>query len=81
MISAFKFLINYINWYVLITAFIIGLFFSSGIGGEPVKIFIYPTEDNKDLLQVKDNTGTCFSFETQEIPCSEKDEIVNIPLQ
>ena len=43
--------------------------------------YIYPTEDNKDLLQVKDNIGTCFSFETQEIPCSEKDGIVNIPLQ
>jgi|TARA_Y200000002_G_C22598809_1_gene628583 hypothetical protein len=81
MINVLKFLINYINWYVLITAFIIGLFFSSGIGGEPVKIFIYPTQDNKDLLQVKDHSGTCFSFETQEIPCSKENNLIDIPLQ
>ena len=72
--------LKFINWYVLIITFIIGIFFNTGLAGEPVKIFIYPTSDNKDLLQVKDRSGTCFSFETKEVEC-ENNNIINIPLQ
>ena len=70
---------KFINWYVLIITFILGLVFNTGLAGEPVKIFIYPTSDNKDILQVKDNSGTCFSFDTPEVNC--KDNVINIPLQ
>ena len=74
------FLFKFINWYVLIITFILGLFFNTGLAGEKSKIFIYPTKDNNHLLQVQDHSGTCFSFEPEEVECS-GENIVNIPIQ
>ena len=71
---------KFINWYVLIITFILGLLFNTGLAGEPVKIFIYPTSENKDILQVIDHSGTCFSFDTQEVTCP-NNNVINIPLQ
>tara|TARA_B100001027_G_C16231335_1_gene314723 strand:+ start:839 stop:1096 length:258 start_codon:yes stop_codon:yes gene_type:complete len=72
---------NYINWYAFFLSFIVGLFVTLQYKGEPVKIFIYPTYDNKSNIQVKDHTGTCFTFDTEEVKCPEDNKIIDIPIQ
>ena len=74
------FFFKFINWYVLIISFILGLLFNTGLSGEKSKIFIYPTKDNSHLFQVQDHSGTCFSFQPKEVKCS-SENIVNIPIQ
>ena len=74
-------ILNYINWYAFFLAFSIGLFVTMQYQGDPVKIFIYPTFDNKSNIQVKDHSGTCFTFDTEEIECPKDDKIIDIPLQ
>ena len=76
-----KDVINFINWYVFFIAFIIGIGMILIYEDDPVKIYIYPTEDNKNILQVKDNADTCFSFNPQEVKCELHKNIKNIPLQ
>jgi|UniRef100_A0A6C0IMJ7 hypothetical protein len=33
------------------------------------KIMVYPSPDNVEILQYKDKTGTCFSFQQKEVQC------------
>ena len=75
-------ILNYINWYALIFSFIIGLVFMYFYSGEPVKIYIYPTNQNYKNMQIMDKTGTCFSVETKETNCDENiGKIKEIPMQ
>ena len=37
--------------------------------------------NNKSNIQVKDHSGTCFTFDTEEIEYSKDDTIIDIPLQ
>ena len=73
--------LSYINWYAFFLAFILGFFVTMQYQGDPVKIFIYPTQDNKSDIQVKDHTGTCFTFDTDEIECPDDEKLIDIPLQ
>ena len=75
----FTFFLKFINWYVLIITFVLGLIFNVGISGEKTNIFIYPTLDNSHLFQVQDHAGTCFSFKPNKVKCADK--IINIPIQ
>ena len=64
------FLFKFINIPVLIISFIIGLFaVYYSMSGDIRNIYIYPTPENVQILQFKDNTNTCFEFEQTEVSC------------
>jgi len=45
------------------------------------KIYVYPTPENINVLQYKDKTDTCFSFQQKEVSCpkNEKDIFIISP--
>ena len=64
------FLFKFINIPVLIISFIIGLFaVYYSMSGDIRNIYIYPTPENVQILQFKDNTNTCFEFKQTEVSC------------
>lgn len=64
------FLFKFINIPVLIISFIIGLFaVYYSMSGDIRNIYIYPTPENVQILQFKDNTNTCFEFKQTEVNC------------
>ena len=46
-----------------------------------VTLFVYPTPDNVNLLQYKDNANNCYEFESQEVICPKNNKVQNIPVQ
>lgn len=55
---------------VLIISFIVGLFaVYYSMSGDKRNIYIYPTPENVQILQFKDNTNTCFEFKQTEVGC------------
>jgi hypothetical protein len=49
---------------------------------ETRKIYVYPTPENIDLIQYKDQTDTCFEFVQNEVQCPvNKSQISKIPAQ
>lgn len=50
--------------------------------GEMRKIYVYPTPENIDQIQYKDQTGTCFEFVQTDVQCPvDKSQISKIPAQ
>ena len=47
----------------------IGLFYIYISDTQNKVIVIYPTPDNKDEYQYRDNTGSCFSYDLNEVKC------------
>ena len=45
------------------------------------KIYVYPTPENINILQYKDKTDTCFTFQQKEVECpkNEKDIFIISP--
>lgn len=75
-------LLSYIHWPSLIVSFLLGLIFIYYHSGEPIHIYIYPTNKNIENVQVKDTTGSCFSVKTEKIQCpADKSKIKQIPMQ
>ena len=74
---------KFINIPVFIVSVFIGYFGIYIIGqGEMRKIYVYPTPENIDLIQYKDNTNTCFEFVQTEVQCPVNDnQISKIPAQ
>ena len=45
-------------------------------------IYVYPTPDNVNELEYKDQAGNCFAFSANKITCpDDKKKIKNIPVQ
>ena len=48
----------------------------------PTVIYVYPTPDNINKLQYKDNANNCYEFTAQEVKCLADKSLVNIiPVQ
>ena len=45
------------------------------------KIYVYPTPENINILQYKDKTDTCFTFQQKDVECpkNEKDIFIISP--
>ena len=75
-------ILKYINIPVFIVSLAIGLFFVYVVNPDKRKIYVYPTPDNVDTIQYKDETDTCFEFKENKVVCPEKEsEISKIPAQ
>ena len=66
-------LFKYINFTVFLVSLAFGLFAVYITVPDTRKIYVYPTPENVDVLQYKDKSDSCFSFEQKEISCP-KDE-------
>jgi len=66
-------LTKYINVYVFLLSFAIGMFMVYITMDTSRKIYVYPTPENVDKIQYRDKTNTCFSMKQTEIQCP-KDE-------
>jgi len=72
---------KYINVPVFIISLIIGIAMVYITMPDNRKIFVYPTPENISVLQYKDKTDTCFSFQQKEVACpkNEKDIFIISP--
>lgn len=73
---------KYINVPVFIISLALGLFVVYITVPDARKIYVYPTHDNVNTLQYKDQADMCFSFNEKEVPCPENEsDISKIPQQ
>jgi|TARA_B100000963_G_C22620981_1_gene669947 hypothetical protein len=48
----------------------------------PKVVLVYPTPENLDRVQYRDNTGNCYKFNKEEVNClANKNNIYDIPIQ
>jgi hypothetical protein len=66
-------MLKYINVYVFLLSFAIGMFMVYITADTSRKIYVYPTPENVDKIQYRDKTKTCFSMRQTEVQCP-KDE-------
>ena len=73
---------KYIDIKTFFIALTLGLFLNY-ITLKPQKvILVYPTQDNYNQIQMKDNSDTCFGLKSKEVLCPEnKSDIMKIPYQ
>jgi len=73
---------KYINFTVFIASLAFGLFAVYMTVPDNRTIYVYPTPENVDILQYKDKTNSCFSFEQKEIDCPKDNSMISkIPMQ
>ena len=60
---------KYVNIYVFLASFSIGMFVVYTTMNDQRKIYVYPTPENVDLILYKDKTNTCFGFKEKEVDC------------
>jgi hypothetical protein len=73
---------KYINFPVFITSFFVGLLVVYLYTDRNKKIYVYPTPETVDILQYRDQTGHCFSFQQKEVSCpKDKKKISHVPMQ
>jgi hypothetical protein len=72
---------KYINIPVFIISLIIGIAMVYITMTDNRKIYVYPTPENINVLQYKDKTDTCFTFQQKEVACpkNEKDIFIISP--
>ena len=75
-------LMQFINVPVFIASLILGIVAVYIYVPEMRRIYVYPTPENIELLQYKDKTDTCFTYEQTEVSCpSDASNIFKIPAQ
>ena len=75
-------MIKYISIPLFICSLAIGLFFVYILGPDVKTIYVFPTPDNINKIQYKDNADNCFKFTAKEVPCPENEyDISDIPMQ
>jgi hypothetical protein len=73
---------SYINIRVFLISFAVGIFVMYVLMPDLRKIYVYPTPENVDILLYRDNTGHCFRFDEQQVPCPTNKSMINhIPVQ
>jgi len=73
---------KFISVPVFIVSLCIGLFISYATLPSPHIVFVYPTPENLDEIQYKDETGTCFGFTSHQVKCpKDKKQIREYPIQ
>jgi len=71
-----------IHFPVFIASFMIGVLIVYLYTDNNKKIYVYPTPETVDILQYRDKTGSCFSFQQKEVKCpSDPKEVSHIPMQ
>lgn len=73
---------KYIDVKIFLVSLALGLFAVYITVPSDKKIYVYPNPENINVLQYRDKTGTCFSFQQKEVQCpSDESEIHHVKPQ
>ena len=73
---------KYIDFRLFFISLALGLLFVYIYQPTPTIIYVYPTPENINKLQVKDKTNNCYHFKANEVKCpTDTTQIHTIPLQ
>ena len=73
---------KFINVPVFIISLALGLLMVYLSTPGPDIIYVYPTPENINKIQYKDETGTCFGFTQQEVSCPTNETLMRkYPMQ
>ena len=72
---------RFIDFKIFLISLLLGLFAVYVTMPDMRKIYVYPTPDNVDVIQYKDETGTCFVPKQHEVKCPKDGELSKIPIQ
>ena len=73
---------KFISVPVFIISLTIGIFYTYLTAPRPNIVFVYPTPENIDDIQYRDEGGTCFRFKANEVSCpSDETKIRRYPMQ
>tara|TARA_Y100001970_G_C13869806_1_gene668438 strand:- start:196 stop:429 length:234 start_codon:yes stop_codon:yes gene_type:complete len=73
---------KFINVPIFIISLAVGFFFTYVTAPTPQAILVYPTPDNIQHIQYKDQSDGCFGFTSKEIACpKDKTQIREYPTQ
>jgi len=67
---------KFINIRAFIISLSIGLFIVYIGAPRPDIIYVYPNPDNLHKMQYKDKGGTCFGFESEQVTCPSRKELI-----
>lgn len=71
-------LFQYVNMPLFIMSLIVGLFAVYITLPDQRIVYVYPTPENVDLLQYKDKTDTCFSFNQEKVTCPSDEKKITV---
>ena len=66
---------RYINIPVFLISLAIGIFFVY-INNPLKNVVVFPTPENENSLQYKDNANMCHSFKSTEVSCPDNKELI-----
>lgn len=72
---------RFIKLHIFLLAFVFGLFTIYVIMPEEKKIYVYPTPENVNDIQYKDNADNCFDITQEVVNCGDYDSVEKIPMQ
>tara|TARA_B100000927_G_scaffold288832_1_gene284245 strand:- start:4344 stop:4586 length:243 start_codon:yes stop_codon:yes gene_type:complete len=73
---------KYINIKLFIISLAVGIFLTYITTAPPSIIYVYPTPENIDKIQYKDDSDTCYSFKYKNVTCpNDSSKIRKYPVQ
>ena len=61
---------KYFDIRIFLASFALGIFFVYITYNENRKVYVYPSPENANLIQYKDNADQCFEFQETPTQCS-----------
>ena len=75
-------LMEYINLWIVLGAFVIGLIYSYLTSNDPIEIVKYPTPYNAGKITYVDDAGVCYRYKVKKVTCPvDKSVVKNIKIQ
>jgi hypothetical protein len=73
---------KYIDLPIFILSLAVGLFYVYISGSDVKPVYMYPTMENMNTTQYKDNANNCYVYKMEEVACpTDPSEIESIPIQ
>ena len=72
---------KFIDFKIFFISLAVGILFVYLYQPPATIIYVYPTPDNINKLEIKDKADNCFNYEAIEVSCPDKNSIEHIPLQ